>query len=132
MTTLSELVDEARSLPPAQRLEWLIEFGDELPTPDPLAGELQRLPECQSPVSWAARVDETGHFKVAVTVPPSAVVVRGFAGMVVSTLAGSTAQQVCDQPSDLVEALALTGVVSPLRLRGLSALWHRLRSTADR
>lgn len=123
---LEELLEEADSLPPRQRLEWLVEFGDELPAPNGDAGELQRLPECQSPVSWAARVDGD-RYLLAVTAPPSALVVRGFAGLVVPVLDTRPVDEVRAVPADLVDRLNLSGTVSELRLNGLRALWSKAR-----
>lgn len=127
--TLDDLLDEARQLPAALRLEWLIEFGDELPEANPAAGELHRLAECQSPVFWAARVDD-GVYHLAIEAPASALVVRGFAGLVVPALDAAPARVVADAPADLVDRLQLSGTVSGLRLRGLHALWGKLRAVA--
>lgn len=126
---LDELLEEAATLSPAHRLEWLVEFGDELPAPNPQAGELRRLPECQSPVSYASRADGD-RFLVAVTAPPSALVVRGFAGLVVPTLDTMPLTQVRQAPADLVDRLGLDGAVSGLRLNGLRALWSKIRLPA--
>lgn len=131
METLSELLDEAAMVPLAERLEWLVELGEDLPAPSAAAGELRRLPECQSPVSWAARLDASDVFHLAITVPSSAVVVRGFAGLIVPTLDGRPAQQVRTAPTDLVGQLGLGDAVSPLRLRGLHALWNHVRAAAE-
>ena len=65
---LEELLEEADSLPPRQRLEWLVEFGDELPAPNGDAGELQRLPECQSPVFLSVDAADPASVDAAVDV----------------------------------------------------------------
>ena len=132
MSTLAQLLLEADAIPRAQRLEGLVEFGDELPAPDPSAGELTRLVQCQSPVSWAARCDVEGVLHVAVAAPGGAVVVRGFAGLVVAGLDGRPADELREAPTDLVGRLGLDDAISPLRLGGLRALWEAVRQAAGR
>ena len=61
------------------------------------------------------------------TAPKKAPTTRGFASIVVQGLAGLTSRQVLDVPDDYPLTLGLTEAVSPLRIRGMSALLGRAK-----
>jgi cysteine desulfuration protein SufE len=59
--------------------------------------------------------------------PPESPTVRGFAGILHSGLEGEPWQSVLDVPPDFYGPMGLDAVVSPLRLRGMSAILARLQ-----
>lgn len=128
----TELVAEFHALPPADRLQLLAELGDELPElPAHLRSHpLERVTECQSPLSVLALVEGEGSAVVVrlhFAAPPHAPVTRGFAGVLHATLDGAPAGEVLALPADATASFGLEGVVSPLRLRGFAALLARVQ-----
>jgi cysteine desulfuration protein SufE len=59
--------------------------------------------------------------------PPEAPTTRGFAGILSEGLNGATAAEVLAVPNGFYTALGLDRVISPLRLRGISAILGRLK-----
>ncbi len=129
--SLAEVVDEFASLPPRERLELLLEYSQSLP---PLPARfaqhpelLEPVPECQSPLFVSTEVDSEQRVQIYVTAPPESPTTRGFAGIFHAGLNGLPATEVLAVPGDIAARLSLTEVVSPLRLRGASALLGRIQ-----
>lgn len=119
-------------LPERQRLELLLEFSDGLPElPERYQGvELEQVQECQSPVFLTVEVADDAERTVSVfiTAPPEAPTTRGFAGVLVEGLSGLPADQVLAVPADYPMELGLSRAVSPLRLRGMTAMLSRIKT----
>jgi len=136
---LAEIVDEFGALGERDRLLLLLEFSRELPDPPARLliaanGALERVPECQSPVSLAVEVDDDDRRTVHLffQAPLEAPTTRGFAGILHGGLDGRPAREVLEVPADLGDRLGLARAVSPLRLRGLSGMLTRVqRRVAD-
>jgi len=128
---LAEIVDDFASLPPRDRLEMLLEFSQSLPPlPARYAEHPERLepvPECQSPLFVATEVDEGGRVHLFVDAPAESPTTRGFAGIFRDALDELPADEVLAIPGDVTARLSLAEVVSPLRLRGASALLNRVQ-----
>ncbi|MGC5628482.1 SufE family protein [Georgenia sp. Z1344] len=131
---LAEIARDLAALAPNDRVQLLVELGDELPgLPQRLVDHpelLEAVRECQAPVHVRAEVDGTGEdapVTVHVSAAPQAPVTRGFAGIVVVGLAGATAGEVLAVPADLPTRLGLEDVVSPLRLTGMAGLLARVQ-----
>ena len=128
---LAEIVDLFASSPPRDRLELLLEFSQQVPPlPKRFAQHperLERVPECQSPLFVAAEVDEAQRVHLYMDAPPEAPTTRGFAGIFHAGLDGLSAEQILKVPDDMIIALSLAEVVSPLRLRGAAALLSRIK-----
>lgn len=125
---LAGIRDDFLALEQADRLQLLLEFANELPElPERYADHpdlLERVEECQSPVFIFVDVeDDIVHLHA--TAPREAPTTRGFASILVQGLAGLTTQEVLDIPDDYPLTLGLTEAVSPLRIRGMSALLGR-------
>jgi len=128
---LAEIVDDFTALPGKERLQLLLEFSDDLaPLPERYAGHRERLeqvPECQSPLFLAVEVDGGGTVHLFFDAPPEAPTTRGFAGILHSGLDGLGADEVLATPDEFTGQLGLTDLVSPLRLRGMSAMLARIK-----
>ena len=61
------------------------------------------------------------------TAPREAPTTRGFASILVQGLAGLTADEVLAVPDDYPQTIGLTQAVSPLRIRGMTALLGRTK-----
>lgn len=129
--TLAEIVDDFASAQPRDRLELLLEYAYSLPPlPEPYASHPERLepvPECQSPLFVAAEVDDERRVHLFMDAPAESPTTRGFAGIFHAALDGLPADEVLAVPGDVTVRLALAEVVSPLRLRGASALLGRIQ-----
>lgn len=129
--TLAEIRDDFQALEQNDRLQLLLEFSDELPDlPERYRDHpdlLERVEECQAPVFIFVEVDEHDIVHLYVTAPKEAPTTRGFASILVQGLAGLTADEVLAVPDDFPNTLGLTQAVSPLRIRGMSALLGRTK-----
>ena len=128
---LAEIRDDFLALEQPDRLQLLLEFSDELPAlPERYADHpdlLERVEECQAPVFIFVEVDEANVVHLFATAAPEAPTTRGFASILVQGLAGLTADEVLAVPDDFPGTLGLTQAVSPLRIRGMSALLGRTK-----
>jgi len=128
---LAEIRDDFLGLEQPDRLQLLLEFSNELPElparyqdhPD----LFERVVECQSPVYIFVEVDEHDIVHLFATAPRESPTTRGFASILAQGLAGLTADEVLAVPDDYPQMLGLTQAVSPLRIRGMSALLGRTK-----
>lgn len=129
-SALATIRDDFLALEQHERLVLLLEFANELPElPAAYADHpdlLERVEECQSPVFIFVDVED-GVVHLHATAPKEAPTTRGFASILVQGLAGLTAEQVLDVPDDYPLTIGLTEAVSPLRIRGMSALLGRTK-----
>ena len=128
---LAEIRDDFQALEQNDRLQLLLEFSDELPELPERYSEhpdlLERVEECQAPVFIFVEVDARGIVNLFATAPREAPTTRGFASILVQGLAGLTTDEVLAVPDDFPQTLGLTQAVSPLRIRGMSALLGRAK-----
>jgi cysteine desulfuration protein SufE len=128
---LQQIKDDFRELGIKDRLQLLLEFSNELPElpvqyqdhPD----LFERVEECQSPVFIFVEVDESAIVHLWATAPKEAPTTRGFASILVQGLAGLSVDEVLAVPDDYPSDLGLTEAVSPLRIRGMTALLGRTK-----
>jgi cysteine desulfuration protein SufE len=121
---LTEIVDEFASAPRELALEMLLEFADVVPPlPAELAGHdgMEQVPECQTQL----QPDRT--VRTYFDCPPEAPTTRAFAGILAEGLAGASAEQVLAVPDDLYQRMGLSTTISPLRVRGGTAVLGRLK-----
>ena len=130
---LQDIIEEFSSAAPEERLELLLEFAMELPDlPEELhqaRDTMEQVHECQSPVFLHASLQD-GCMVYHIDVPREAPTVRGFASILYSGLNGATPGAVAATPANLYQQLGLHKVISPLRLRGLTALLNRMKRNA--
>jgi cysteine desulfuration protein SufE len=128
---LAQIREDFHELELRDRLQLLLEFSNELPgLPERYVDHpdlLERVEECQSPVFMFVEVDDDNIVHLFVTAPKEAPTTRGFASILVQGLAGLTVQEVLDIPDDFPQDLGLTEAVSPLRVRGMTALLGRAK-----
>ena len=90
---------------------------------------MEQVHECQTPVFLLAHLRD-GKVHYYIDVPREAPTVRGFAGILYEGLNGATPAAIAATPNDLYQQLGLHKVLSPLRLRGLTALLSRMKRNA--
>ncbi|MHA7986595.1 SufE family protein [Rathayibacter sp. CAU 1779] len=129
--TLQEIKEEFLALELRERLQLLLEFSNELPElPERYRDHpdlFERVVECQSPVFIFVEVDDDDIVHLYATAPRESPTTRGFASILAQGLAGLTAGEVLAVPDDYPQELGLNEAVSPLRVRGMTALLGRTK-----
>lgn len=129
--TLQEIKEEFLALELRDRLQLLLEFSNELPElPERYRDHpdlFERVVECQSPVFIFVEVDDEEIVHMYATAPRESPTTRGFASILAQGLAGLTADEVLAVPDDYPQELGLSEAVSPLRVRGMTALLGRAK-----
>ncbi|MFI7596409.1 SufE family protein [Actinoplanes sp. NPDC049681] len=127
---LAEIVDEFASAPREVVLEMLLEFADAVPPlPEELKGHegMEQVPECQTQFFLRAEVQSDHTVKTWFDCPLEAPTTRAFAGILSEGLEGATAQEIVAVPDDLYSRMGLATAISPLRIRGGTAILARLK-----
>ncbi|MGM7667204.1 SufE family protein [Microbacterium sp. A93] len=151
---LQEIIDDFQAVPDDEKLELLLEFSDELPALparyDGHLDQMEQVVECQTPLFLALELEpapeapagaaETAGtagpdagpspdplVRLFVSAPPEAPTTRGFASVLSQGLDGLPASEVLAVPEDLSRLLGLQKSLTPLRLRGMSALLGRIK-----
>ena len=129
--SLAQIREDFLGLEQGDRLILLLEFANELPELPPRYADhpdlLERVVECQSPVSIFVEVDENRIVHLHATAPKEAPTTRGFASILAQGLAGLTVDQVLEVPDDFPNTMGLTEAVSLLRIRGMTAMLARAK-----
>ncbi|CAN5326100.1 SufE family protein [soil metagenome] len=127
---LAQIREDFLGLETRERLQLLLEFSNELPElPERYLDHpdlLERVEECQSPVFIFMEVED-GIVRMFATAPKEAPTTRGFASILAQGLDGLTVEEVLAVPDDYPQDLGLTEAVSPLRIRGMTALLGRAK-----
>ena len=130
---LQEIIETFRDASQEDRLDMLLEYAMNLPNlPEELHNArdtMEQVHECQSPVFLLAQLRD-GKVRYYLDVPREAPTVRGFAGILHEGLNDATPEAILATPNDLYHQLGLHQVLSPLRLRGLTALLSRMKRNA--
>jgi cysteine desulfuration protein SufE len=127
---LAETRTDFRELGVKDRLQLLLEFSTELPELPPRYRDhpdlFERVEECQSPVFIFVEVT-ANVVHVFATAPREAPTTRGFASILAQGLDGLSVEEVLAVPDDYPSDLGLTEAVSPLRIRGMTAMLGRIK-----
>ncbi|GAA1801767.1 SufE family protein [Planosporangium flavigriseum] len=129
-TRLTEIIDEFASAPRDVVLEMLLEYVDALPPlPADMIGHdgMEQVPECQTQFFLRANVQPDRRVEMWFDCPPEAPTTRAFAGILAEGLAEASVEEVLAVPSDLYQRMGLAAAISPLRVRGGSAILARLQ-----
>ncbi len=126
---LAEVVAEFAEVSGQDKLALLLEFANELPD---LPAELEEaamepVPECQSPLFLHVDAADREHVRLFFSAPMEAPTTRGFASILATGLDGQPADDILAVPDDFYAALGLAKLISPLRLRGMSAMLTRIK-----
>lgn len=128
---LTEIVEDFAAVQGQDKLTLLLELSDELPALPPHLAQrpelLEPVPECQTPLFLAVDADDAEHVRLYFQAPPESPTTRGFAAILSQGLDGESRQTVLSVPEDFYVELGLADAVSPLRLRGLSAMLTRIK-----
>ena len=109
----------------------LLEYSKKVPPlPEYLENHrdtMEQVHECQTPFFLAEEVDEDGRVTLYFDAPREAPTTRSFAGVLHEGLDGLKVEEILATPDDFYTKMGLTEVISPLRLRGISAILWRLK-----
>ena len=113
---LAEVVSEFAEVDGQDKLKLLLEFAEELPAlpADLEEAAMEPVPECQSPLFLHVDADDPGQVRLFFSAPAEAPTTRGFAAILAV-------------PDDFYADLGLAKLISPLRLRGMSAMLTRIK-----
>ncbi len=128
---LEQIVTEFGEAPASFRLPILLEYSKKVPPlPEHLEKHrenMEQVHECQTPFFLAEEIDEEGKVSLHFDAPREAPTTRSFAGVLHEGLDGLTVEEILAVPDDFYTKMGLTEVISPLRLRGISAILWRLK-----
>ena len=126
---LAEVVSDFADMAGQDKLQLLLEFANELP---PLPAELEEaamepVPECQSPLFLHVDAADRDKVRLYFSAPAEAPTTRGFASILAAGLDRQPAADILAVPDDFYTELGLAALISPLRLRGMSAMLARIK-----
>ena len=127
--SLAEVVSEFAEVTGQDKLTMLLEFANDLPAlpADLTEAAMEPVPECQSPLFLHVDADDPEHVRLYFSAPAEAPTTRGFASILAAGLDGQRAADILAVPDDFYSALGLAALISPLRLRGMSAMLTRIK-----
>ncbi|MCA9835467.1 MAG: SufE family protein [Trueperaceae bacterium] len=129
--TLEQVISQFKIAPKPLRLQLLLEYSKKVPPlPDGLQEhneKMERVDECQTPFFLSTEFLSEDKVVFHFDAPPEAPTTRGFAGILSEGLSGLTPEAILAVPDDFYTTMGLAEVISPLRLRGMSAIMRRLK-----
>lgn len=126
---LAEVVGEFGEVSGQDKLALLLEFSSELPDlpADLEEAAMEPVPECQSPLFLHVDATDPQRVRLYFSAPAEAPTTRGFAAILAAGLDGQPAETILAVPDDFYAELGLAKLISPLRLRGMSAMLTRIK-----
>ena len=126
---LAEVVSDFAEVEGQDKLQLLLEFAQELPAlpADLEEAAMEPVPECQSPLFLHVDASDPAHVRLYFSAPPEAPTTRGFASILATGLDGHSKDDILAVPDDFYTDLGLAKLISPLRLRGMSAMLTRIK-----
>jgi cysteine desulfuration protein SufE len=126
---LAEVVSDFQEVQGQDKLQLLLEFANELP---PIPADLEEaamepVPECQSPLFLHVDAAERDKVRLYFSAPAEAPTTRGFASILAAGLDKQPVDDILAVPDDFYSELGLAALISPLRLRGMSAMLARIK-----
>lgn len=126
---LAEVVSDFQEVEGQDKLAMLLEFANDLPDlpADLEEAAMEPVPECQSPLFLHVDAADRSHVRLFFSAPAEAPTTRGFASILATGLDGQSAADILAVPDDFYSDLGLAALISPLRLRGMSAMLSRIK-----
>ncbi len=88
---------------------------------------MEPVPECQSPLFLHVDAHDPDRVRLYFSAPAEAPTTRGFASILAAGLDEQSAADILAVPDDFYTDLGLAALISPLRLRGMSAMLARIK-----
>ena len=126
---LAEVLADFAEVQGQDKLKLLLEFADDLPAlpPDLAQAAMEPVPECQSPLFLHVDASNPNQVRLHFSAPAEAPTTRGFASILAAGLDQQPAADILAVPEDFYTDLGLATLISPLRLRGMSAMLARIK-----
>jgi len=126
---LAEVVSDFQDVQGQDKLALLLEFANELPAlpADLEEAAMEPVPECQSPLFLHVDAADRDKVRLYFSAPPEAPTTRGFAAILAAGLDKQSADDILAVADDFYSDLGLAALISPLRLRGMSAMLARIK-----
>lgn len=126
---LAEVVSDFAEMQGQDKLQLLLEFAQELPElpADLEEAAMEPVPECQSPLFLHVDATDPAQVRLFFSAPAEAPTTRGFASILATGLDGQSKDDILAVPDDFYSELGLAALISPLRLRGMSAMLARIK-----
>ena len=126
---LAEVISEFAEMAGQDKLNLLLEFANELPAlpGDRTVAAMEPVPECQSPLFLHVDAADRDSVRLYFSAPAEAPTTRGFASILAAGLDGQAAADILAVPDDFYSEPGLAALISPLRLRGMSAMLTRIK-----
>lgn len=126
---LAEVVSDFQGVQGQDKLRLLLEFANELPAlpADLEQAAMEPVPECQSPLFLHVDASDRDRVRLFFSAPVEAPTTRGFAAILSTGLDEQSAADILAVPDDFYADLGLAELISPLRLRGMSAMLARIK-----
>lgn len=128
---LHEIVEEFADTPKELRLPLLLEFANSLPPlPERLLldrDSMEPVEECQTPLFLSVDITPGEPVRLFFDAPREAPTSRGFAAVLFQGLDGATPEEVLATPNDFYMSMGLEELVTPMRMRGMSAMLARVK-----
>jgi len=123
------VVSDFQEVEGQDKLHLLLEFANELP---PLPADMEQaamepVPEGQSPLFLHVDAADRENVRLYFSAPAEAPTTRGFAAILAAGLDKQPAADILAVPDDFYSDLGLAALISPLRLRGMSAMLARIK-----
>jgi cysteine desulfuration protein SufE len=126
---LAEVVSDFQEVQGQDKLALLLEFANELPAlpTDLEEAAMEPVPECQSPLFLHVDKSDRDKVRLYFSAPAEAPTTRGFAAILAAGLDNQPLDDILAVPDDFYSELGLAKLISPLRLRGMSAMLARIK-----
>ena len=128
-TPLAEVLSDFAEVQGQDKLNLLLEFADDLPAlpADMEEAAMEPVVECQTPLFLHVDATDANRVRLHFSAPVEAPTTRGFASILAAGLDQQPAADILAVPEDFYIELGLAALISPLRLRGLSAMLARIK-----
>jgi cysteine desulfuration protein SufE len=126
---LAEVVSDFADVAGQDKLTLLLEFANDLPAlPAHLTeAAMEPVPECQTPLFLHVDAHDPDRVRLHFSAPAESPTTRGFASIFAAGLDEQPAADILAVPEDFYTELGLAALISPLRLRGMSAMLTRIK-----
>ncbi len=126
---LAEVVSDFAEVEGQDKLALLLEFANDLPAlPSDLEeAAMEPVPECQTPLFMHVDASDLNRVRLHFSAPAESPTTRGFASILAAGLDEQPAADILAVPEDFYADLGLAALISPLRLRGMSAMLARIK-----
>jgi len=130
---LRTILDDFQSVPPAMRLELLLDFARRFP---PLPEHYRsireqgagRVPECQAEVYLFAEVAD-GRVRLHADIPEHAPTQRALVGLIMDAYDGAAPEEVAALPDELLHRLGIAALLGMQRQQGFAGVLRRVKAS---